>query len=253
MSPFSPVRRAALALLCTLPLGALQALPFHSGEAQVQLIELYTSEGCSSCPPADAHLSTLKSDPGLWRERVPVAFHVDYWDYIGWQDPFASAENSLRQRTHAARGNLGSVYTPGFVVDGAEWRGFFRRAPWPLPGGSLPGRLSLDYADGQVAVRFAPQRGDTGDLRLQLAWLGSGLQTAVKRGENRGRMLAHDFVVLAQQTRVLGAAGGYAHRGEFAPGALPEAERYALVAWLEDRRGRPVQAVGGWVESSVVR
>ncbi|MGB0866623.1 MAG: DUF1223 domain-containing protein, partial [Granulosicoccaceae bacterium] len=107
---------------------------FESSVEQVQLIELYTSEGCSSCPPADKHLSRLMSDEGLWRERIPLAFHVDYWDYIGWEDPFAQRQFSNRQRTHQITGAVRSIYTPGWVVDGKEWRGFFARRG--LPGES---------------------------------------------------------------------------------------------------------------------
>src|SRR5436309_15974793 len=65
---------------------------FESGPQKVRLIELFTSEGCSSCPPAEAWLSKLKSDPRLWKDFVPLAFHVDYWDHLGWRDPFASKE-----------------------------------------------------------------------------------------------------------------------------------------------------------------
>lgn len=219
---------------------------FTSSSNQVQLIELYTSEGCSSCPPADKHLGKLKSDKGLWSEKVPVAFHVDYWDYIGWQDPYAKAENSKRQRAHAALGNVSNVYTPGFVVDGEEWRGFFRRAKLPAPTEQTPGPLSLSYDDGQVSVSFKPESQLPASLRLQIAWLGAGIEVAVTDGENNGRRLKHDFVVLKRQELMLSANSDFQHQGPFAGNTLPEAEQYALVAWVEDARGRSVQAVGGW-------
>ncbi len=73
---------------------------FESGPAQTALVELYTSEGCSSCPPADHYLSGLARDPGLWKQFVPVAFHVDYWDQLGWTDRLASAQYSDRQRSY---------------------------------------------------------------------------------------------------------------------------------------------------------
>jgi hypothetical protein len=92
------------------------AVEFNSGDKQVQLIELYTSEGCSSCPPADIFLTKFLDDPTLWKSRIPIAIHVDYWDYIGWKDRFASKENSARQRLHAKQGNVSQVYTPGFIV-----------------------------------------------------------------------------------------------------------------------------------------
>ncbi len=100
-----------LPLFCLLASSALGAAPlqFTSPETRVTLLELYTSEGCSSCPPADRWLSGLRDDPRLWREVVPVAFHVDYWDAIGWPDRFASAAHSERQRTYARSGHVGSV------------------------------------------------------------------------------------------------------------------------------------------------
>lgn len=238
------------ALLATLMLQVSTASAavqqFTSGSDQVQLIELYTSEGCSSCPPADKHLGKLKNDKGLWSEKVPVAFHVDYWDYIGWQDPYAKPENSKRQRAHAAQGNVSNVYTPGFIVDGEEWRGFFRRAKLPAPTEQSPGPLSLHYDDGQVSVSFNPESKSPASLRLQIAWLGAGLETAVTDGENNGRRLKHDFVVLKRQELMLNVNSDYQHHGPFSGNTLPDAEQYALVAWVEDTRGRSVQAVGGW-------
>src|SRR6476646_4780454 len=70
---------------------------FESGPQRIHLIELFTSQGCSSCPPAEAWLSKLKSEPRLWKDFVPIAFHVDYWDRLGWRDPFATKEWTARQ------------------------------------------------------------------------------------------------------------------------------------------------------------
>lgn len=78
------------------------ALTLESGEERVRVIELFTSEGCSSCPPADAWLSGLMDDPGLWNSLIPVAFHVDYWDHIGWKDRFSDAAFTERQRRYAS-------------------------------------------------------------------------------------------------------------------------------------------------------
>src|SRR5688572_1610666 len=101
---------------------ALDAFRLQSPAQQVHLLELYTSEGCSSCPPADRWLSDLKDDPGLWKNFVPVAFHVDYWDHLGWKDKFARAAHTSRQRRYADEWGANTVYTPGLVLDGAEWR-----------------------------------------------------------------------------------------------------------------------------------
>src|SRR6266576_6091859 len=85
---------------------------FESGPQKVHLLELFTSQGCSSCPPAEAWLSKLKGEPGLWKDFVPLAFHVDYWDRLGWRDPWANKSFSDRQRAYAKQWRSDSVYTP---------------------------------------------------------------------------------------------------------------------------------------------
>ncbi len=92
-------------------------------ESRVQLVELFTSEGCSSCPRADATLLDLESHPDLWRTFAPVGLHVDYWDRLGWRDRFATVRNGQRQRNYARAGLASGAYTPGWFVGGQEWRG----------------------------------------------------------------------------------------------------------------------------------
>jgi len=167
---------------------------FASTERQASLVELFTSEGCSSCPPADRWLGALREDAGLWKDIVPVAWHVDYWNGLGWRDPYSSARWSARQRAYAKQGGVASVYTPGFVVNGREWRGWFGSRRLPVTdrdAGEL--RLRLD-GDGLVA-RFRSSVGGRG-WRLHVAVLGFGLVSSVEAGENAGRELRHDFVVL---------------------------------------------------------
>src|SRR5438477_8950450 len=110
---------------------------FESGPQKVHLIELFTSQGCSSCPPAEAWLSKLKSEPRLWKDFVPLAFHVDYWDHLGWRDPFAAKEWTARQYEYSAKWKNESVYTPGFVLDGREWSD----RSVPAPSNDKPGVL----------------------------------------------------------------------------------------------------------------
>lgn len=102
-----------------LPTIAAGDLIIKSGPQRVSLIELYISEGCSSCPPVEKWLSGLWNDPHLWRSVVPVAFHVDYWDRLGWKDRFAQPSFTAQQY---GRATAGTVHTPAFVVDGREWR-----------------------------------------------------------------------------------------------------------------------------------
>src|ERR1700747_379835 len=94
-------------------LEAQATVRFESGPAQVSLLELYTSEGCSSCPPAEAWLGGPSSNGALWKAVVPVAFHVDYWDNLGWKDEFSSRDFTQRQRHYAANWGPGAASTPG--------------------------------------------------------------------------------------------------------------------------------------------
>jgi len=209
-----------------------------------QLIALYTSEGCSSCPPADARLAGLLDHPQLWQRVVPLAFHVDYWDYLGWRDPFASAAFSQRQRDHYRAGHLRSVYTPAWLVDGAEWRGYFQRQAWPQPTARDGGRLRAELDGTRLHIRYsnAPGALDNRALSAHVAVLGFDLSSRVTAGENRGRRLAHQFVVTQQQT--------VAGRGEWWFDLHRTAgERQALVVWIAAaQQAAPLQVVAGWLE-----
>src|SRR6516165_5227160 len=169
---------------------------FESGETQTSLIELFTSEGCSSCPPAERWLSAFKLHPDLWKKTVPVAFHVDYWDRLGWRDRFAKPEFTARQQRYAAAWGGDSVYTPGFVVNGKEWRDWFGGNGMPITSTKV-GVLRVSVGDdGKVSATFAPDTMQARPLALNVALLGNDLESDVKRGENSGRKLRHDFVVL---------------------------------------------------------
>src|SRR5437868_3420248 len=169
---------------------------FESGDTQSSLIELFTSEGCSSCPPAEKWLSALKSSSDLWKKAVPVAFHVDYWDRLGWRDRFAKPEFTSRQQHYAAAWGGDSVYTPGFVVNGKEWRGWFGANAMPIASTKV-GVLRVSVGgDGKVSATFVPDITQPRTLTLNVALLGNDLESDVKRGENSGRKLRHDFVVL---------------------------------------------------------
>jgi len=218
-------------------------LIIKSGPQRVSLIELYTSEGCSSCPPAEQWLSGLRKDARLWRTIVPVAFHVDYWDRLGWKDRFAQASFTARQYAYA---KAGTVYTPGFVVDGREWRAWFEDQHLPSnnqSAGVLEARVS---SAGEITTRYSPEmkfEEGTGHV----AWLGFGLVSDVRRGENAGRTLHHDFVVLEHASAKLSreADGHWTARLE-TPRLIDKAG--ALALWVEVK-GIPVQAAGGWLDA----
>ena len=233
-----------LLLLFPFAVAGLLAAPvkFTSGETRVHLIELYSSEGCSSCPPAEEWLGGLRTDPGLWRDFVPVAFPVDYWDRLGWRDRRARPEYTARQYAYAREWGGDGVYTPAFVLDGVEWQVRFARH-LPPPSAEKAGRLSVEYAaDGACRVAFAA----AGDFEVHAVLLGGGISTAVRAGENEGRTLSHEFVALN-----LAAAALRDGTVELSLPRTPVAgvTRYALAVWVTRRGGlRPLQATGGWLE-----
>jgi hypothetical protein len=181
----------ALALLTSLT-GGLQAASSvaavceaRSGARPMQVVELYTSEGCSSCPPADRWLSTLKGQPNL----LPIAFHVNYWNRLGWADRFASTEATERQYLLARTMGAPNVYTPQVIVQGQDWR---RWPTLPVPPASAPMTLSLQR-DGLRAKASVGAAG--GRWAGYWAVLESGHRSRVTAGENHGETLRHDHVV----------------------------------------------------------
>ena len=162
-----------------------------SGDRTTPVIELYTSEGCSSCPPADQWLSTLKGKP-----VVAQAFHVAYWDYIGWKDRFASPEFTLRQKDLAQANGLNGIYTPQLVKDGRDWRN------WGQPLAALesktPARASIRLRQVDAANQFEAQVTPlAGNSNWVAYWTVTehNHNSRVKAGENAGEFLKHDFVV----------------------------------------------------------
>jgi len=168
---------------------------FNSSDKQVNLIELYTSEGCSSCPPADHWLSELKGKQGLWTDFIPVAFHVDYWDYIGWQDPYAHSRHTKRHYRYQENNNIRSVYTPAVVFNGSEWPSW-RRSDLPDLKKPKAGQLNIDIKQDQLTAQYQTKLPRNQSLVLNIAILGFDLTSKVKKGENKGRTLKHEFVVL---------------------------------------------------------
>lgn len=216
---------------------------FASGPEQSALLELYTSEGCSSCPPAEAHLNQLKENAGLWKQFVPVSFHVDYWDRLGSRDRFSAPQWTQRQNGYAALWRSESVYTPAFVLNGRELRGL----PGNLasPNEQKAGPLSATSADGNHwKIEFHPATDSASEWEAHVALLGSGLSSKIAAGENSGRNLVHEFVVLNLQDVLL-------QNGAASLTIAPPAEnipRKAVAVWVT-RRGElaSLQATGGWL------
>jgi hypothetical protein len=172
----------------------------------VALVELYTSEGCDSCPPADRWLSSLAGKGYAADRVVPIALHVDYWDYIGWKDPYARQAFSARQRKMAALARAAVVYTPQVLLQGRDFRAWpgvaFEAEVAKINARRAQARitLSLDATRKDAfAVEAVATLEDTvpaGDVALYLGAYENKLVSAVKAGENRGKTLPHDYVVL---------------------------------------------------------
>ncbi|HVE16950.1 MAG TPA: DUF1223 domain-containing protein [Chthoniobacterales bacterium] len=219
---------------------------FESGTAQNSLLELYTSEGCSSCPPAEAWLARLRSNPDLWKHVVPVAFHVTYWDNLGWPDRFAQSDFTQRQRSYAAAWSSDSVYTPEFVANGREWH-----PGNPISASPDAGVLRVRFSDAtHVVVSFKPTQSSATGFTASVAPLAGGIVNDVRGGENSGRKLPHEFVALGLiNTPMKWSDGEWTAQLTLPTNAVAPIE--SLAAWVTaDGDSAPVQAVGGWLEKS---
>jgi hypothetical protein len=226
------------------------AISFQSAPEKTALLELYTSEGCSSCPPAEKWLSELTNSPGLWKDFVPVAFHVDYWDRLGWKDPFADRGFSDRQQAYAELWHAENIYTPEFVLDGKEWVRWRMQNDGPRSSETKPGVLKVASTEkDRWQVTFQPT--DTGGAKYEVhgAMLSGGLISDVKAGENGGRRLIHDFAVLNFVTVPMIPNGGTL-QGQF---VLPQRPGFsgssvAIAVWITRAETlESVQATGGWI------
>ena len=210
----------AAELLASVAGARAQACSAESGAQVPTVVELYTSEGCNSCPPADRWLSTLKDKPGM----LAAAFHVDYWDRLGWKDRFASPRYSERQAQLQAASGERFSYTPQVRVNGADWR------RWPkLPTTATPStvHMTLRRVGEQVLVDVQPQAGAGATLSLWWAALEDGHTSDVRAGENSGVRLHHDHVVR--------------HYGSIAPWRGPLQQRLAVPPRGEG--GRPLRVI----------
>ena len=216
-----------------------EGLRLESGHNRNTLIELYTSEGCSSCPPAEQYLNNLKNHNKIWKSVFPVAFHVDYWDYIGWKDRYAAKQFSQRQSDYAKLRRTSTVYTPAFMVNGKSWRpGIFSNA---LPEEKRSAENLVATINGKsVHARYESKTKIP--IKLNVAVLGMGLNTLIERGENKGRKASHEFVVVGFNSKI-------SKNLEWST-SLPElhytgAKNYAVVMWVsKPNNPTPLQVVG---------
>ena len=200
------------------------------------VVELYTSEGCSSCPPSDRWLSTLKGRPDV----LALAFHVTYWDRLGWPDRFARPEYTERQYALAQQAGRANVYTPQVLVNGQDWR------RWPqLPAATaaqVPA-LSLAREGDLVTLTVAPAAASKQGWAGHWVVLEDGHQSRVSAGENAGETLRHDHVVrLLQGVDAWPAAAGQKQQLRVSRGDASFPRRVAFIV-VDAASQQPLQAV----------
>ncbi|MBW8845008.1 MAG: DUF1223 domain-containing protein [Burkholderiales bacterium] len=231
---------ALVVLALVAPLAGAQSCPSataQSGAAVPRLVELYTSEGCSSCPPADRWLSSLKGQPGV----IAAAFHVDYWNGLGWPDRFSSPAYTQRQQQGVGVNGSRYAYTPQIVVNGRDWRS----AGLPAASGELA-RVRLAWtrmANGELHLSAEALAGAPGRIQIWWVRVEDDHQSRVRAGENRGETLKHDSVV--REYARLPAWDGRV-RGQWtvpvSAGEVGHASRWLAVA-TDARDGTVLQAV----------
>lgn len=246
---------ALIPLLCTL----CEALPAHagnmctvqSGRATAALVELYSSEGCSSCPPADRQLSRLKAELGSNGLVVPLALHVTYWDSLGWKDVLGQGIFDERQRELAAISQSRFVYTPEFFVGGAELRTWSDDLPDTIR------QINARPPQAAITLTSTPASSDTVTLKasvtardpeasdvLYLALTESGLASYVQRGENRGATLSHDDAVRVWLGPIPLAHGNAQVQQQIKLSPAWNRKRLQAVAFVQDTHdGTVLQAV----------
>lgn len=227
------------------PAEAAESQVFNSGVRQVSLLELYSSQGCKNCPPAERWMTGLKRDERLWQQFVPVVFHVDYWDSLGWRDAYSTFKHSQRQRMYQVHGYTKAVYTPGFILDGQEWIGWFDTPELPRLSGAEVGELHVTITEGKAKARFVRDpdtNGDAAGLILNAAVLGFDIVTEVTRGTNKGLQIPQDFVVLNYKT-----FGSDTGRWDVSIPSTDFDGCTAVAFWISQNSDpTPIQATGGW-------
>lgn len=217
-----------------------------SGARHTALLELYTSEGCSSCPPADQWLASLPGQGLAPGDLVPLAFHVDYWDRLGWVDPFAQAAFTQRQRER--NGRLGWVYTPQFMLDGEDFRPSNRKLQNALARSPALAtlKLTLDRSDPRrwLTQLIADVPAPTEAHQVYVALYENNLVSHIQAGENARRSLRHDFVVRKLVGPfALNARGQLQHNLAFALKPDWKPHDMGLAAFIQRADGRSLQAL----------
>jgi hypothetical protein len=225
-------------------------LNLKSSVERQSMVELFSSEGCSSCPPAEKWLGALRHDPGLWTKFIPIEFHVNYWDGLGWKDPYANGTFTQRQRDYAELWKIESVYTPGVALNGNEWLGWRSAGTAELTKAGEPvGILEVkELSKRKFFVKFMPAtKSSDSEYFINAALLENRLISQVSRGENSGSDLHHDFVAVSLKTNPLKSKNG-AFEGEIDLSETDFKTKPSSLSgafWVSGKNPKPIQAVGG--------
>ncbi len=225
--------------------GAASSCQAPSKPVPPTVMELYTSEGCSSCPPADRWLSALKGRSDV----LALAFHVTYWDRLGWPDRFALPEATARQYQLAKQAGSRQVYTPQVVANGQDWQQWHRTAPTGAMAApaSTPIQLTLRREGAQVTAVVSPLAGrPTGtpaELSGYWAVLEDQHESKVRAGENAGETLRHDHVVRLYQPVATWAADQGSRTQLQVSAGVPQHPRRVVFVVTDAKTLKPLQAV----------
>jgi hypothetical protein len=248
MNYFSPPSRMQALTALTLVIAALatpswaQNCKAQSGPQITPVVELFTSEGCSSCPPADQWLSRLKQQAAS-RAAVVQAFHVSYWDYIGWVDRFAAPAHTQRQKQIAASQRLSSIYTPQVVLNGQDWPRWQGLQANAALGPSTNAQLSIELRSEGNNRFVAKVKPNSPSANWNAYWTVTehGHSSKVRAGENAGELLNHDFVV--RQYQSLATQQGEQQLLLQTGPALPAHPRQINLVVTEPSSGKTLQAL----------
>ncbi|PLY05354.1 MAG: DUF1223 domain-containing protein [Arcobacter sp.] len=242
------MRKFLLLNLVTISFLFAQGHTFESNGKRVNIIELYTSQGCSSCPPADKWLSKLKNHPKLFTKFIPMAFHVTYWDFIGWKDIFADKLNDNRQRYYANKiWKNNSVYTPQFIINTKEYRKWFSNQSFPKFDEQYGGKLISQFDNNLLKVSYYNKNIKNEKLYLNIAILGFDYKIDIKSGENKNKLLEHDFVVIKHIQKFAEIKNNNLKiETKLAP-FRKENNKYALAVWISSYNTNILQATGGYI------
>jgi hypothetical protein len=243
---------AILAIALLSPTLSWAACDVKSGPKKAALVELYTSEGCSSCPPADKRLSQFPSRDFSWAQVVPISLHVDYWDDLGWKEPFAQPQFSERQSWLVHANGHKTSFTPHFFVSGTEvrdWRGDLddqlKRVTVEPSHADIRIHAEATGPDAVSIAASATAPGSGDPLALFVVLTEDKLTSSVSAGENRGITLSHDHVVRKWIGPIALNAGQVDFKQKVTTGSGWNPVRLGVAGFVQNlRTGQVLQAVG---------